>query len=47
MARVQAGYVVSGVDVAITCYWGQLVFVEVTHPAPAFAVLSHGDLRLF
>ena len=46
MATVQVRYIVWDVDAAITFYTGQLGFREVMHPAPAFAMLSRGDLRL-
>lgn len=43
---VQVRYIVNDVDAAIAFYCGELGFKEVMHPAPAFAMLSHGDLRL-
>lgn len=46
MATVQVRYIVWDVDAAIAFYTGQLGFREVMHPAPAFAMLSRGDLRL-
>jgi catechol 2,3-dioxygenase-like lactoylglutathione lyase family enzyme len=46
MATVSVRYIVHDVDAAIEFYCGQLGFEEVMHPAPAFAMLSHGDLRL-
>jgi catechol 2,3-dioxygenase-like lactoylglutathione lyase family enzyme len=46
MATVQVRYIVNDVDAAIGFYCGELGFEEVMHPAPAFAMLSHGDLRL-
>jgi catechol 2,3-dioxygenase-like lactoylglutathione lyase family enzyme len=46
MATVQVRYIVNGVDAAIAFYCGQLGFKEVMHPAPAFAMLTRGDLRL-
>jgi len=46
MATVSVRYIVHDVDAAIGFYCGQLGFQEVMHPAPAFAMLSHGDLRL-
>ena len=46
MATVSVRYIVHDVDEAIGFYCGQLGFQEVMHPAPAFAMLSHGDLRL-
>lgn len=46
MATVQIRYIVNDVDVAITFYCKHLGFKEVMHPAPAFAMLTRGDLRL-
>lgn len=46
MASVQVRYIVRDVDAAIGFYCGLLGFVEVMHPAPAFAMLARGDLRL-
>jgi catechol 2,3-dioxygenase-like lactoylglutathione lyase family enzyme len=46
MATVSVRYIVDDVDAAIAFYCGQLGFTEVMHPAPAFAMLSLGDLRL-
>jgi catechol 2,3-dioxygenase-like lactoylglutathione lyase family enzyme len=46
MATVSVRYIVDDVDAAIAFYCGQLRFTEVMHPAPAFAMLSRGDLRL-
>jgi catechol 2,3-dioxygenase-like lactoylglutathione lyase family enzyme len=46
MSTVQVRYIVRDVDAAIAFYCGQLGFREVMHPAPAFAMLSRGDLRL-
>jgi catechol 2,3-dioxygenase-like lactoylglutathione lyase family enzyme len=46
MATVQVRYIVDDVDAAIAFYCGRLGFQEVMHPAPAFAMLSRGDLRL-
>jgi catechol 2,3-dioxygenase-like lactoylglutathione lyase family enzyme len=46
MATVQVRYIVNDVDAAIGFYCGNLGFEEVMHPAPAFAMLSRGDLRL-
>jgi len=46
MATVQVRYIVHDVDAAITFYCGHLGFHEVMHPAPAFAMLTRGDLRL-
>jgi catechol 2,3-dioxygenase-like lactoylglutathione lyase family enzyme len=46
MARVSVRYIVDDVDAAIDFYRRQLGFQEDMHPAPAFAMLSCGDLRL-
>jgi catechol 2,3-dioxygenase-like lactoylglutathione lyase family enzyme len=46
MATVSVRYIVDDVDQAIAFYCGHLGFSEVMHPAPAFAMLSRGDLRL-
>jgi catechol 2,3-dioxygenase-like lactoylglutathione lyase family enzyme len=46
MATVQVRYIVKDVDAAIDFYCRHLGFHEVMHPAPAFAMLSRGDLRL-
>ncbi len=46
MATVSVRYIVDDVDAAIGFYTGQLGFTEVMHPAPAFAMLARGDLRL-
>jgi catechol 2,3-dioxygenase-like lactoylglutathione lyase family enzyme len=46
MAKVSVRYIVDDVDAAIDFYCRQLGFHEEMHPAPAFAMLSHGDLRL-
>jgi catechol 2,3-dioxygenase-like lactoylglutathione lyase family enzyme len=46
MATVQVRYIVRDVDAAIAFDCGHLGFQEVMHPAPAFAMLSRGDLRL-
>ena len=46
MATVQVRYIVHDVDAAITFYTQQLGFHEDMHPAPTFAMLSRGDLRL-
>lgn len=45
-ATVQVRYIVDDVDAAIAFYCKHLGFREVIHPAPAFAMLSRGDLRL-
>jgi catechol 2,3-dioxygenase-like lactoylglutathione lyase family enzyme len=46
MATVSVRYIVNDVDEAIAFYCQHLGFAEVMHPAPAFAMLSRGDLRL-
>ena len=46
MATVSVRYIVDDVDAAIDFYRGGLGFEEVMHPAPTFAMLSRGDLRL-
>jgi catechol 2,3-dioxygenase-like lactoylglutathione lyase family enzyme len=46
MATVSVRYVVTDVDAAIDFYCHRLGFHEVMHPAPTFAMLSRGDLRL-
>ena len=46
MASVQVRYIVHDVDAAIAFYTARLGFELVMHPAPAFAMLSRGDLRL-
>jgi catechol 2,3-dioxygenase-like lactoylglutathione lyase family enzyme len=46
MASVSVRYIVNDVDEAIAFYCQLLGFTEVMHPAPTFAMLSRGDLRL-
>src|SRR6516225_8307729 len=46
MASVSVRYIVHDVDAAIDFYTSHLGFAEVMHPAPTFAMLSRGDLRL-
>jgi len=46
MAKVQVRYIEHDVDAAIAFYCQRLGFREVMHPAPAFAMLERGDLRL-
>ena len=46
MAKVSVRYIVDDVDAAIDFYCQRLGFHEDMHPAPAFAMLSRGDLRL-
>jgi catechol 2,3-dioxygenase-like lactoylglutathione lyase family enzyme len=47
MATVGVRYIVDDVDAAIEFYCGQLGFTEEMRPAPPFAALTRGDLRLF
>jgi catechol 2,3-dioxygenase-like lactoylglutathione lyase family enzyme len=46
MTTVSVRYIVHDVDVAIAFYCQRLGFREQMHPAPAFAMLTRGDLRL-
>src|ERR687886_2441745 len=46
MATVSVRYIVHDVDQAIDFYCNSLGFEEQMHPAPTFAMLSRGDLRL-
>jgi catechol 2,3-dioxygenase-like lactoylglutathione lyase family enzyme len=46
MPTVQVRYIVDDVDKAIAFYCDHLGFHEDMHPAPSFAMLSRGDLRL-
>jgi catechol 2,3-dioxygenase-like lactoylglutathione lyase family enzyme len=46
MATVSVRYIVDDVDAAIEFYCQQLGFQEEMHPAPSFAMLSRGELRL-
>jgi catechol 2,3-dioxygenase-like lactoylglutathione lyase family enzyme len=46
MASVSVRYIVHDVDEAIAFYTTHLGFEEVMHPAPTFAMLARGDLRL-
>lgn len=46
MATVQVRYIVHDVDAAIAFYTTLLGFKLEMHPAPPFAMLSRGDLRL-
>ena len=43
---VSVRYIVDDVDAALAFYCGHLGFVEQMHPAPAFAMVTRGDLRL-
>lgn len=46
MPTVSVRYFVHDIDVAIAFYRDRLGFAEVMRPAPAFAMLARGDLRL-
>jgi catechol 2,3-dioxygenase-like lactoylglutathione lyase family enzyme len=46
MATVSVRYIVDDVDEAISFYCEHLGFAEQMHPAPGFAMLGRGDLRL-
>jgi catechol 2,3-dioxygenase-like lactoylglutathione lyase family enzyme len=46
MATVSVRYIVNDVDQAIDFYCHKLGFHQDLHPAPTFAMLSRGDLRL-
>ncbi len=46
MTTVSVRYIVRNVDEAIPFYTEALGFNLDMHPAPGFAMLSHGDLRL-
>jgi catechol 2,3-dioxygenase-like lactoylglutathione lyase family enzyme len=46
MATVQVRYIVNDIDAAIAFYAEQLGFKLQMHPAPPFAMLSLGELRL-
>ena len=46
MANLSVRYFVDDVDAAIGFYCQHLGFVEEMHPAPGFAMLSRGNLRL-
>jgi catechol 2,3-dioxygenase-like lactoylglutathione lyase family enzyme len=46
MAAVSVRYIVHDVDAAIAFYTKHLGFTVEMHPAPTFAMLSRGDLRL-
>ena len=46
MATVSVRYIVDDVDAAIEFYRDNLGFAEIMHPAPSFAMMSLGDLRL-
>jgi catechol 2,3-dioxygenase-like lactoylglutathione lyase family enzyme len=46
MATVSVRYIVDNVDAAVSFYRDHLGFVEQMHPAPTFAMLGRGELRL-
>ena len=46
MSTVSVRYIVNDVDGAIAFYCRHLGFREEMHPAPMFAMLTRGDLRL-
>jgi catechol 2,3-dioxygenase-like lactoylglutathione lyase family enzyme len=46
MATVSVRYIVNDVSESIAFYCELLGFTEVMHPAPVFAMLERGDLRL-
>jgi catechol 2,3-dioxygenase-like lactoylglutathione lyase family enzyme len=46
MATVSVRYIVDDVDAALAFYCQHLGFEEQMHPAPTFAMLTRGDLRL-
>jgi catechol 2,3-dioxygenase-like lactoylglutathione lyase family enzyme len=46
MPSVSVRYIVDDVDAAIDFYCTELGFHEDMHPAPSFAMLSRGELRL-
>jgi tRNA-Thr(GGU) m(6)t(6)A37 methyltransferase TsaA len=46
VSTVSIRYIVDDVDAAIAFYCGQLGFTEQMHPAPTFAMLGRGALRL-
>jgi catechol 2,3-dioxygenase-like lactoylglutathione lyase family enzyme len=46
MATVQVRYIVNDVDAAVDFYCQHLGFTEQMRPAPIFAMLTRGDLRL-
>ena len=46
MAKVSVRYIVDDVDTAIDFYCRELGFNEDMHPAPTFAMLVRGELRL-
>lgn len=46
MTSVSVRYIVHDVDAALRFYGDQLGFTELMHPAPTFAMMARGQLRL-
>src|SRR5215470_10842640 len=46
MTTISASHMIDHFDAAIAFYRDDLGFTEIMHPAPAFAMMSLGDLRL-
>lgn len=46
MADVNVRYIVNNIDEAISFYTNNLGFTLIMHPAPTFAMLDRGELRL-
>jgi len=46
MGKVSVRYIVNDMDAAIAFYTAHLEFAVVMHPAPTFAILDRGELRL-
>ncbi len=46
MTTISVRYIVDDVDAAIEFYTNHLGFSVTAHPAPSFAILAKGDLRL-
>lgn len=46
MSKVSVRYIVDDVSAALDFYTSKLDFVVDLHPAPGFAMISRGDLRL-
>ncbi len=46
MTTVSVRYIVDDVDAALAFYRERLGFEELMHPAPTFAMVTRGDLRL-
>lgn len=47
MSKVTVRYIVNNVDAAVDFYTKTLGFTVEMHPAPTFASIAYGDLRLF